>query len=246
MARADEGQAPGNPAAWRGSRPRIGVTTSEYKSRIAWWCDWLAVWRAGGAPVRITPARRVDPATLAGLVVGGGDDIGATLYGGELTVDVRLDPDRDALELDLLQAFDGTGKPVLGICRGAQMMNVHYGGTLHHDISEKLGVRNPPRTVMPLRTIRIVEESRLHGIVRRRQARINSLHHQAMDRIGDGLTVVARDRDRIVQAIERSGERFMVGVQWHPEFLIFDRAQQRLFRALVAAARERVPAPNRA
>lgn len=219
------------------TRPRIGITTSDHKSLLAWWCDWLAVWRAGGKPIRLSPSRPV-PDHLDGLVVGGGDDIGTHLYGGEMKIDVRVDPQRDVLELDLLERLLPGGCPVLGICRGAQIINVHLGGSLVSDIYTAFDHVKKLRTVLPRKTVDVTAGSRLHDILKVSWCRVNSLHHQAIDRTGAGITVVARDRDGLVQGIESREHRFLIGVQWHPEFLIFNRPQQRLIRALVDAASE--------
>lgn len=219
------------------TRPRIGITTSEHKSLLAWWCDWLAVWRAGGKPIRLSPARPI-PEALDGLVVGGGDDIGAHLYGGEVTLDVRVDPQRDRLELELLDRLLPSGCPVLGICRGAQIINVHLGGSLFSDIYTAFEHVKKRRTVLPRKTVDITVGSRLHDILEVSWCQVNSLHHQAIDRTGSGIDIVARDRDGLVQGIESREHRFLIGVQWHPEFLIFNRPQQRLIRALVNAASE--------
>ncbi len=220
------------------TRPRIGITTSDRKSRLAWWCDWLAVWRAGGAPCRLSPRRPI-PDDLDGLVIGGGDDIGAQLYGGEVQLDVRVDPLRDTLELELLERLLPRGCPVLGICRGAQIINVHLGGSLVSDIYTTFEHIKKRRTVLPRKTVDVTAGSQLHDILKVEWCQVNSLHHQAIDRTGQGVSIVARDRDGLVQGIESRDHPFLIGVQWHPEFLIFNRPQQRLIRALVATAAER-------
>ncbi|WP_355661818.1 gamma-glutamyl-gamma-aminobutyrate hydrolase family protein [Halomonas salifodinae] len=218
------------------TRPRIGITTSDHKSRIAWFFDWLAVWRHGGRPLRLSPSRPV-PEALDGLIIGGGDDIEAHLYGGEMQLDVRVDPERDELELALLARFIPQGCPVLGICRGAQMINVYQGGTLDSDIYTTHQGLKRRRTVLPRKTVDIVGGSQLHRILEVSWCRINSLHHQAVQRAGQGIEIVARDREGLVQGIESTHHDFLIGVQWHPEWLIFNRPQQRLIRALVDAAR---------
>ncbi|WP_431024033.1 gamma-glutamyl-gamma-aminobutyrate hydrolase family protein [Halomonas sp. H5] len=218
------------------TRPRIGITTSDHKSRIAWFFDWLAVWRHGGRPIRLSPSRPV-PETLDGLIIGGGDDIEAHLYGGEMQLDVRVDPQRDELELALLARFIPQGCPVLGICRGAQMINVYQGGTLDGDIYTTHQGLKRRRTVLPRKTVDIVGGSQLYRILGVSWCRINSLHHQAVQRAGQGIEIVARDREGLVQGIESLHHDFLIGVQWHPEWLIFNRPQQRLIRALVDAAR---------
>nr|WP_298412856.1 gamma-glutamyl-gamma-aminobutyrate hydrolase family protein [uncultured Halomonas sp.] len=216
-------------------RPRIGITTSDHKSLLAWWCDWLAVWRAGGKPVRLSPSRSI-PDDLDGLVIGGGDDIGAQLYGGEVQLDVRVDPQRDTLELALLKRLLPNDCPVLGICRGAQIINVHLGGSLVSDIYTSYTHIKKQRTVLPRKTVDIIVGSRLHDLLKVSWCQVNSLHHQAINRPGRGIDIVAKDRDGLVQGIESRDHRFLIGVQWHPEFLIFNRPQQRLIRGLVDAA----------
>lgn len=222
----------------RGARPLIGITTSDAKSQIAWLFDWFAVWRHGGHPLRLSSSRP-PPRRLDGLIIGGGDDIQAHLYGGEMQLDVRVDPQRDELELELLERFIPQGIPVLGICRGAQLINVYLGGTLDPDIYTTHEGLKRQRTVLPRKTVDIVAASRLHRILGVNLCRINSLHHQAVQRAGRGIEIVARDRDGLVQGIESRDHDFLIGVQWHPEWLIFNRPQQRLIRALIQASTRR-------
>lgn len=217
-------------------RPIIGITTSDHKSQLAWCFDWFAVWRHGGKPLRLSPSRPM-PQHLDGLIIGGGDDIQAQLYGGEVQLDVRLDPARDELELSLLNRFIPQNTPVLGICRGAQLINVHLGGTLDPDIYTTHEGLKRRRTVLPRKTVDIVGGSQLYQLLGVTWCRVNSLHHQAVNRAGEGIKIVARDRDGLVQGIESEAHDFLIGVQWHPEWLIFNRPQQRLISALVTAAK---------
>jgi putative glutamine amidotransferase len=218
------------------SRPLIGITTSDYKSQLAWCFDWFAVWRHGGRPLRLSPSRPL-PEHLDGLIIGGGDDIQAQLYGGEVQLDVRLDPARDELELSLLNRFIPQNTPVLGICRGAQLINVHLGGTLAPDIYTTHEGLKRRRTVLPRKPVDIVGGRQLYQLLGVTWCRVNSLHHQAVNQAGKGIKIVARDRDGLVQGIESEAHDFLIGVQWHPEWLIFNRPQQRLIRALVKAAK---------
>ncbi len=220
------------------TRPLIGVTTSRRGGWRSYLMHRLALYRAGARSVRLLAGNPLPPEPLRGLVIGGGDDIGAEIYGGKVLPDVRIDPERDSLELQLLEAALPAGVPVLGICRGSQMINVSLGGTLHTDIYEVFEHAPRMRTVLPKKTVSIAYGTRLDRILRCNPCQVNALHHQSVDRLGRGLRAVAKDQAGIVQGIEGEGEPFLVGVQWHPELLVWKKPQQRLFAALVAAAQE--------
>jgi putative glutamine amidotransferase len=200
-----------------------------------WLFNASAILRAGGRPRRIVPGGGDSLVGLDGLVIGGGDDIAPTLYGDEIDPAIRLDPERDALELHALDFAMASGWPVLGTCRGAQILNVARGGNLHREVHEVFAEAQRLRTPLPLKTVHISMGSRLHEILGRHSTRVNALHHQAICRLGEGLEIVARDEDGIVQAIEGPRDGFMIGVQWHPEFLAHDRGQMRLYAELVRA-----------
>ncbi len=219
------------------TRPLIGVTTSRRGGWRSYLMHRLALTRVGARSIRLMAGKPLPAEPLQGLVIGGGDDIGAEIYGGHVTPDVRIDPERDALELKLLEAALPAGVPVLGICRGSQMINVSLGGTLHTDIYEVFEHAPRMRTVLPKKTVSIVAGSRLDRTLRCNPCRVNALHHQSVDRLGRGLRAVAKDEAGIVQGIEGEGDSFLIGVQWHPELLVWKRPQQRLFAALVEAAR---------
>ncbi|PWC54715.1 gamma-glutamyl-gamma-aminobutyrate hydrolase family protein [Azospirillum sp. TSO22-1] len=221
------------------ARPLIGITASARGARISSWANRMAVWRAGGRSVRITSLEPFPIDQLDGLVVGGGDDIDTALYGEAAQPKIRIDPERDRLELQALDVAEARGMPVLGICRGSQMINVHRGGSLHVDIHEVYEEAPRLRTVLPRKRVSIVPDSGLYRILGISECRVNALHHQAVNRLGEAISVVARERSGVVQGIEAEGARFLVGVQWHPEYLVADPRQQNLFRTLVEAARGR-------
>jgi len=221
-------------------RPVVGVTSSRGGGRVMWWFYWLAMQMFRVKPVRlVAPVEGVDALTFDGLIIGGGDDIGAELYKGAPTPDVRIDPERDALERALLGSPEAVDLPVLGVCRGAQMLNVVHGGSLHQDIYTVYAQHPRMRTPLPRKKVSLEAGSRLAGLMRRDALVVNSLHHQSIDRVGEGLSVVGMDSYGTVQAVEAAAAPFRVGVQWHPEFLIYQRAQRRLFEGFVTAVRER-------
>lgn len=149
-----------------------------------------------------------------------------------------LDPRRDAYERRLLERAQQRRIPVLGICRGAQLLNLAHGGTLHADIGVLLGETPRPRTVLPRVPIDVDAESALARYLGTRRLRVNALHHQSVETTAGPLVVVARDSDGIVQAIESRDHRFVVGVQWHPEYMPQHRHQRSLFLSFVRACRE--------
>jgi putative glutamine amidotransferase len=220
------------------TRPLIGVTTSRRGGWRSYLFHRLALWRAGARSIRLMAGHSPPTEKLEGLIIGGGDDIGAELYGGQVLPDVRIDPERDKLELQLLKWALPRRLPILGICRGSQMINVALGGSLHTDIHAVYVEAPKMRTVLPRKTVHIVEGSRLDRIMGCNPCRVNALHHQSVDRLGRGLRIVAQDEAGIVQATEGTGAEFLIGVQWHPELLVTRSPQQRIFRALAQAARE--------
>ncbi len=219
------------------TRPTIGVTTSASGGRTMWMFNRMALSRAGARAVKLTAESAPDWDRLDGLVIGGGDDIEPTRYGSQIEPTVKIDPERDALELEALDWAERRRRPVLGICRGSQMINVHRGGSLHTDIY-KVYVEAPRlRTVLPKKPVLIEPASRLRAVLRVDECRVNALHHQSVDRLGQGVSVAAKDCFGIVQGVEVADHPFLLGVQWHPEFLVLDRDQQRLFHALAEACR---------
>jgi putative glutamine amidotransferase len=150
------------------------------------------------------------------------------------------DPLRDALEMRLIHAAVVRRLPILGICRGCQLLNVHFGGSLYQSI-KGFYVEDPEvRSILPRKRITVPPDAKLTNIVGGRPQRVNALHRQAIHELGRGLRVAACDRNGIVQAIEHETLPFVLGVQWHPEYLPQVREQRALFKMLVKDARARM------
>ncbi|MGN8157719.1 gamma-glutamyl-gamma-aminobutyrate hydrolase family protein [Salinisphaera sp. RV14] len=220
------------------SRPRIAVTGKARRWAPGWWCAGLAIVLAGGRPVRATP-NRPWPARIDGIVIGGGDDIATDWYAAAVETDRGTDRVRDAFELEAIRNARAAYRPILGICRGAQLLNVAAGGSLHADITARRRATSARVNPLPCKPIAIRSASRLARVLGVSSLRVNGLHHQAVARLGQGLLIAARDADGFVQAIEDRAGAPVLGVQWHPEYLIYRRASRRLFTALVTAARQR-------
>ena len=234
------------------SRPVIGLTTYLEQSQTGVWdvpASFLpkvyfeAVNRAGGIAVLLPPqpvdagiAERVLDG-LDGLIITGGKDVDPARYGEDAhptTDEPRLD--RDAWEDALLTAAIDRGMPFLGICRGAQVLNVALGGTLHQHLPEVVGSTryNLGGGTFAVNEVSVTPDSKTGGMLGS-SVSVKSYHHQAIDRLADGLVVSAVSDDGIIQAVELPGVPFGVAVQWHPEE---DAAEDaRLFEGLVDAAR---------
>jgi putative glutamine amidotransferase len=156
-----------------------------------------------------------------------------------VTKTTGLDDARDRLEKRLIREGLRRGMPILGICRGMQLLNVVAGGDLHQSLEGFYEEHPQLRSVLPRKTIAIAPGSRLARVLGTTEARVNALHSQAIDRLGAGLRVCAREKSGVIQAIEHGHARLVLGVQWHPEYLPQLRQQQALFAALVQVADER-------
>jgi putative glutamine amidotransferase len=149
-----------------------------------------------------------------------------------------LDQDRDHLELQLLDQAVKKKLPVMGICRGSQLMNVYFGGTLYQELNTYYMEEPNPASIFPVKKVFIKSGSKLEKILGTGHLRVNALHNQAVKKPGTAIDIVAREPNQVVQAIENTAHAFMIGVQWHPEYLPQSKMHRRLFSSLVEQARQ--------
>jgi len=188
-----------------------------------------AVLEAGGTPILIPlindeKVLEEIVARIDGLILSGGGDIYSPLFGEELHPSVEsYDLERDRCEMALVKQAAERQMPILGICRGSQVINVAFGGSLIQDIPSQV----PESTVnhnqeetreVPTHSVRITPESRLHQITQAEQIMVNSVHHQAVKSVAPGFKAVAWSEDGVIEAIESTEEKVLWGVQWHPEY----------------------------
>jgi putative glutamine amidotransferase len=242
------------------SRPLVGVTTSEVRRaertqplpegeppqhEMALGMPYVrALARAGAVPVVLPPLPvEAVPSLLAplrGICLSGGPDLDPSAYGHKPSEDLGpVEPALDVFELEVARMADRMGLPILGICRGAQTLNVARGGTLHQHLPAVTDHSIEHRQHEPgwaeTHEVRVDPGSGLYAVLGRERSGVNSFHHQAVDRLGERLRAVAWAPDGTVEGIEDDGERFVLGVQWHAETLD-NEPHPKLFEALVAAA----------
>ena len=246
------------------SRPLIGVTVSEIRCKedaqrvpqgepaqtemTLGMAYVRAVERAGGIPVALSPLASMHVEALldhlAGLLLTGGPDLDPSCYGAEPHPQLGpTDPGADLFELELCRRAYERRLPILVICRGGQLLNVARSGTLHQHLPDVTGGAVEHRQTAPgdhvTHEVRVAPDSDLAQTTGGGPVKVNSFHHQAIDRLGLGLRPVAWAADGLIEAVEGTDERFAVGVQWHAETLVDQAEHLALFESLVEAARTR-------
>ncbi len=211
-----------------------------------WWATKFAIWRAGGKSITIRPHHDHNNIAFDGLLLAGGLDIHPARYKKNCVVKTKenypYDTARDDMEGNLLKKALKENKPILGICRGMQLMNVDAGGCLLEDISDHLDTLNWRSNYLHQifsfrKPIKITEKTLLSEILGATEIDINSLHTQAVNKVAPSFEITAMEMaGDIVQVIENK-EKNILGVQFHPELLIHKKPFQNIFNWLVATAR---------
>jgi putative glutamine amidotransferase len=241
-------------------KPMIGVTTSELRpgelstlrrhgepphAEMALGITYVrAVEAAGGVPVVMPPLAPADVPALVerldGLLLSGGPDLAPEAYGAMPHAELgETEAGLDAFEYAVVRDALALELPILGICRGAQALNVALGGTLHQHLPDLVGGavhRQSNDARSPAHLVDVVPGTRLSRLVGTTRLEVNSFHHQAVDRLGGGLRVSARAPDGTVEAIEDPARPFVLAVQWHAETHVDGSPDRRLFEELIAAA----------
>ncbi len=223
----------------------IGITTSYANGRINMSDNYLlAILEHGAVPVLLM--RDSSPERIAfyrdafdGFLFAGGVDIDPCYYGEEKKFDsVEIDSDRDRFEFALFQAIYETGKPILGICRGIQFINVALGGSLHQHIEghNQSHFEGPPSQTDCPQEIRIAPNTLLSSIMLSPTAQVNTYHHQTINRVAPSLIVNATASDGQIEAVADRAHPFLLAVQWHPEIARREHTEHdTIFRAFLNA-----------
>jgi len=234
-------------------KPLIGISTNQSKNvygqpTVALMQSYVnAVIQAGGVPVLIPSMIHEDGwdalyARLDGILLSGGADIAIEHFSGEPHPRVEgVDPDRDSIEIKMVQAAVEDDKPFLGICRGAQVINVGLGGTLYTHIPDQVpnaldhAYPGNRRTVL-VHEVKLEEGTHIAEVMGEPILQVNSLHHQGLKDIAPSLRVTGYAPDGLIEAVELPDHPFGIAVQWHPEWLTDQQPTRNLFKKFVEAA----------
>lgn len=221
-------------------KPVIGYTKGHKKFDILSWAIHLSIWIAGGRAEALKSGKPQYGLEIDGLIIAGGTDISPARYKQEPEEAYPYDFPRDEMEFNWLRHAQKYDLPVLGICRGAQLMNIEAGGSLHKDVSKVFEKAKYPSGILAniffRKTIFIEKDTLLFKILNCPDTRVNSMHTQSVDRPGKGLIETSREKNGVIQSLEDPQKDYYIGVQFHPELLIHRKNMRGIFRALINAA----------
>lgn len=231
-------------------KPIIGITSAYEREeallnyhRTTLSIDYTkSIIQSGGVPLILPVTNNKEIITrqlslLDGLLLSGGADINPFLYGQDFKRNIGIvSPERDEYEMIILEEFLKTKKPILGICRGHQLLNVYFKGTLFQDIKYyKESVLNHRQERYPdlaTHQINIIDKENILFELYGEKIMVNSFHHQIIDKLGEGLSVIARANDNVIEAIQMKSHKFLYGIQWHPEMMVArgNREMEKIFK----------------
>ena len=210
---------------------RLSKTANAVDQHLAQWIGSMGLLPLLIPSMHHTPACGLVPLAIGaadyarlcdGLILQGGADVSPTYYGQTtLRDDWAGDPTDDAYEMGLVEAFLEQGKPIFGICRGMQLLNVMFGGSLYQDVASQMAHTKPHSTdarEYHTHTVSLVGRTPMHGWFKSCEGLVVSSHHQAVCNLGDRMQIQGLSDDGVVEALHWSGESFVAGVQWHPEY----------------------------
>lgn len=227
-------------------KPLVGITCYMNEEQVYLGHVYSdTILRSGGLPVAIPAIRELQDVeqlaeTLDGLLLSGGEDIDPEWYGEDPIPGLgTVTPARDWSEIHLARRFLALNKPVFAICRGCQVLNAAFGGSLYQDLgSQHPSIQHAQKAPRSHRShkITILEGTLLHSIAGTEQVKVNSFHHQAVKQEAPGFRVSSRAPDGVIESVEHPGSKFVLGVQWHPEHTaLTDSLSAKLFEAFVQA-----------
>jgi putative glutamine amidotransferase len=218
------------------NKTTIAVTGPNKRMKYGWWATRLilAICRLRG--VYITAGKPGPVSGIHGVIIGGGDDVEPKHYGQSGDAGRVYDPERDAFEMAVIKQCLEQNVPLLGICRGAQLINIVHGGSLYPDIRPLRKTTPNYNTALPVKWVKVSSGSLLSQRAGTNNIKVNSLHSQAIHELGDNLQTTAKDSDGFIQAIE-SASGMVMGVQWHPEYMPYSRPNRKLISAFGNVAR---------
>ncbi|TQR21280.1 gamma-glutamyl-gamma-aminobutyrate hydrolase family protein [Psychrobacillus vulpis] len=230
-------------------KPVIGISSNLKEQVLSVSMDNIhAVMEFGGVPIVLPNMEEIESIaeTIDGLLLTGGGDIDPTLFGEEPHEGLgSITPERDAFEIAVIHRMMQLNKPILGICRGAQILNIAVGGDMYQDIHTQIEDKLLQHTQQAPRWhashyVQVTKGTVLSEIVQVEKMKVNSFHHQALRDIPSDFVVSAVASDGIIEAIESKNHTFVMGVQWHPESLMLknDLASSHILKAFIDACKK--------
>lgn len=220
------------------SKKLIGITLPDKGNVFARFFIKFNLFLQGAKGISLRPSQKnIEFNKLDGIIISGGNDIDPLLYGGNPEAhNTPLDKNRDAFELEIIDKAYKKRLPILGICRGTQLINIYFNGDIYPtilDLDEYIIHKN---SIFPIKAVFIKRGSKLFTILKKDTVIANSIHNQTIKTVGDTLNVSAK-HEKIIEAIEKKDYPFLIGVQWHPEYLFYLKNHRNIFKNFILSCK---------